>query len=136
MEAKSMIKDEFVHDATSLNSLLIELDLCQKEKMDILKWIEYLKKHNILAEKKEDVRIRMTKNLKRFEEVVNKIKSIQKKIKEPLMRSFYAIMSCVALSTFAFSTNCLSGSSFERIMIFVSVILSGKGFCIIHSINS
>ncbi len=79
MEAKSMIKDEFVHDATSLNSLLIELDLCQKEKMDILKWIEHLKKHNILAEKKEDVRVRMTKNLKKFEEVVNKIKSIQKK---------------------------------------------------------
>lgn len=79
MEAKSMIKDEFELDVTSLNSLLIELDLCQKEKMDILKWIEHLKKHNILAEKQEDVRIRMTKNLKRFEEVVNKIKSIQKK---------------------------------------------------------
>lgn len=79
MEAKSMIKDKFELDATSLNSLLIELDLCQKEKMDILEWIEHLEKNDILAEKQEDVRVRMTKNLKRFEEVVNKIKSIQKK---------------------------------------------------------
>lgn len=79
MEAKSMIKDEFELDATSLNSLLIELDLCQKEKMDILEWIEHLEKNDILAKKQEDVRVRMTKNLKKFEEVVNKIKSIQKK---------------------------------------------------------
>lgn len=79
MEAKSMIKDKFELDATSLNSLLIELDLCQKEKMDILEWIEHLEKNDILAEKQEDVRVRMTKNLKKFEEVVNKIKSIQKK---------------------------------------------------------
>lgn len=74
-----MIKDEFELDATSLNSLLIELDLCQKEKMDILEWIEHLEKNDILAKKQEDVRVRMTKNLKKFEEVVNKIKSIQKK---------------------------------------------------------
>lgn len=79
MEAKSMIKDEFELDATSLNSLLIELDLCQKEKMNILEWIEHLEKNDILAKKQEDVRVRMTKNLKKFEEVVNKIKSIQKK---------------------------------------------------------
>ena len=79
MEAKSMIKDEFELDATSLNSLLIELDLCQKEKMNILEWIEHLEKIDILAKKQEDVRVRMTKNLKKFEEVVNKIKSIQKK---------------------------------------------------------
>ena len=73
-----MTKEEFKDDSKRLNSLLVELELCQKEKDQILSEIELLESNNILSQRQEELRSRMAKNLARFEEVVDKIKSLQK----------------------------------------------------------
>ena len=73
-----MTKEEFKDDSKRLNSLLVELELCQKEKDQILSEIELLESNNMLSQRQEELRSRMAKNLARFEEVVDKIKSLQK----------------------------------------------------------
>lgn len=73
-----MTKEEFKDDSKRLNSLIVELELCQKEKDQILSEIELLESNNMLSQRQEELRSRMAKNLARFEEVVDKIKSLQK----------------------------------------------------------
>ncbi len=73
-----MTKEEFKDDSKRLNSLIVELELCQKEKDQILSEIELLESNNMLSHRQEELRSRMAKNLARFEEVVDKIKSLQK----------------------------------------------------------
>ncbi len=73
-----MTKEEFKDDSKRLNSLTVELELCQKEKDQILSEIELLESNNMLSQRQEELRSRMAKNLARFEEVVDKIKSLQK----------------------------------------------------------
>lgn len=73
-----MTKEEFKDDSKRLNSLLVELELCQKEKDQILSEIELLESNSMLSQRQEELRSRMAKNLARFEEVVDKIKSLQK----------------------------------------------------------
>lgn len=78
LRRKVMTKEEFKDDSKRLNSLIVELELCQKEKDQILSEIELLESNNMLSQRQEELRGRMAKNLARFEEVVDKIKSIQK----------------------------------------------------------
>lgn len=78
LRRKVMTKEEFKDDSKRLNSLLVELELCQKEKDQILSEIELLESNNMLSQRQEELRSRMAKNLARFEEVVDKIKSLQK----------------------------------------------------------
>lgn len=73
-----MTKEEFKDDSKRLNSLIVELELCQKEKDQILSEIELLESNNMLSQRQEELRSRMAKNLARFEEVVDKINSLQK----------------------------------------------------------
>lgn len=73
-----MTKEEFKDDSKRLNSLLVKLELCQKEKEQILNEIELLESNNMLSQRQEELRRRMTQNLTHFEEVVGKIKSLQK----------------------------------------------------------
>lgn len=78
LRRKVMTKEEFKDDSKRLNSLLVELELCQKEKDQILSEIELLESNSMLSQRQEELRSRMAKNLARFEEVVDKIKSLQK----------------------------------------------------------
>ena len=78
LRRKVMTKEEFKDDTKRLNSLLVELELCQKEKDQILSEIELLESNNMLSQRQEELRTRMAKNLARFEEVVDKIKDLQK----------------------------------------------------------
>lgn len=78
LRRKVMTKEEFKDDSKRLNSLIVELELCQKEKDQILSEIELLESNNMLSHRQEELRSRMAKNLARFEEVVDKIKSLQK----------------------------------------------------------
>lgn len=78
LRRKVMTKEEFKDDSKRLNSLIVELELCQKEKDQILSEIELLESNNMLSQRQEELRSRMAKNLARFEEVVDKIKSLQK----------------------------------------------------------
>lgn len=78
LRRKVMTKEEFKDDSKRLNSLTVELELCQKEKDQILSEIELLESNNMLSQRQEELRSRMAKNLARFEEVVDKIKSLQK----------------------------------------------------------
>ena len=73
-----MTKEEFKDDTKLLNSLLVELELCQKEKDQILSEIELLESNNMLSQRQGELRSRMAKNLASFEEVVDKINSLQK----------------------------------------------------------
>ena len=78
LRRKVMTKEEFKDDSKRLNSLLVKLELCQKEKEQILNEIELLESNNMLSQRQEELRRRMTQNLTHFEEVVGKIKSLQK----------------------------------------------------------
>ena len=78
LRRKVMTKEEFKDDSKRLNSLTVELELCQKEKDQILSEIELLESNNMLSQRQGELRSRMAKNLARFEEVVDKIKSLQK----------------------------------------------------------
>ena len=54
MRRKMMTKEEFKDDSKRLNSLLVELELCQKEKDQILSEIELLESNNMLSQGKKN----------------------------------------------------------------------------------
>lgn len=59
-----------------LNEKLKELEICQKEKEEILKEIEDLQSKNKLEENYPSIKEKMDKNLKTFKRVVDEIKKL------------------------------------------------------------
>jgi len=66
--------------STILNDSVLELKSCQKEKEEILKWIDVLTEQNILEENIKSIISKMDANLQRFNKIIDKIKKINNKI--------------------------------------------------------
>lgn len=77
---KKRIYDEVGITSVLLKEKIIELDNCQKEKQEILNWIDQLKASNTLKENAKEVREKMANNLKKFKKVVAEIENIKNSI--------------------------------------------------------
>lgn len=70
----------FVGDTARLNSLIKQLEKCQKERDKLIAQIDDLSKKGQLEENKSLIKQKMQSNLVQFQIVVNEIKELKKRI--------------------------------------------------------
>lgn len=75
------IYDKVADTSIMLNGLIDKLKECQKEKEELLSWIEELKKSDKLEEKQKEVEKKMKSNLQKFEKVVSQIIKLNEEYK-------------------------------------------------------